>query len=119
MDVLCNLLIANYKALKMFYFHNFFKVFSYTDSHLTKNVIAPIFLSDDTNIISTLDNQDNALNTKASLFLLRYPFPTNIFRLRLRSEVFHQIDKQGDFSWNHTGYSIIPSVYLAYNKWGL
>lgn len=85
----------------------------------TKNAIAQIFQSDDTNIMETFGNLDNAQNMKAGLFLQWYPFSNNILRLRLYSEVFHQINKWVDTEWNHTGYSIIPSIYLAYNKWGL
>ncbi len=85
----------------------------------TKDAIAPIFQSDHTNIIETFGNLDDAQNMKASLFLQWYPFANNMLRLRLYSEVFHQINKWGASKWDHTGYSIIPSVYLAYRQWGL
>lgn len=85
----------------------------------TKDAIAPIFQSDHTNIIETFGNLDYAQNMKASLFLQWYPFANNVLRLRLYSEVFHQINKWGASKWDHTGYSIIPSVYLAYRQWGL
>lgn len=85
----------------------------------TKDAIAPIFQSDYTNIIETFGNLDYAQNMKASLFLQWYPFANNVLRLRLYSEVFHQINKWGASKWDHTGYSIIPSVYLAYRQWGL
>lgn len=85
----------------------------------TKDAIAPIFQSDHTNIIETFGNLDYAQNMKASLFLQWYPFANNMLRLRLYSEVFHQINKWGASKWDHTGYSIIPSVYLAYRQWGL
>lgn len=85
----------------------------------TKDAIAPIFQSDHTNIIETFGNLDYAQNMKASLFLQWYPFSNNMLRLRLYSEVFHQINKWGTSKWNHTGYSIIPSVYLACHQWGL
>lgn len=85
----------------------------------TKDAIAPIFQSDHTNIIETFGNLDYAQNMKASLFLQWYPFSNNMLRLRFYSEVFHQINKWGTSKWNHTGYSIIPSVYLAYHQWGL
>ena len=84
-----------------------------------KDAIAPIFQSDDINIIETFGNLDNAQNMKASLFLQWYPFSNNILRLRLYSEVFHQINKLGDSRWSHTGYSVIPSIYLACNRWGI
>lgn len=85
----------------------------------TKDAIASIFQSDHTNIIETFGNLDDAQNMKASLFLQWYPFANNMLRLRLYSEVFHQINKWGASKWDHTGYSIIPSVYLAYRQWGL
>ncbi|HIY49975.1 MAG TPA: outer membrane beta-barrel protein [Candidatus Barnesiella excrementavium] len=85
----------------------------------TKDAIAPIFQSDHTNIIETFGNLDYAQNMKASFFLQWYPFSNNMLRLRLYSEVFHQINKRGASKWNHTGYSIIPSVYLAWHQWGL
>lgn len=84
-----------------------------------KDAIAPVFQSDDTNIIETFGNLDNAQNMKASLFLQWYPFSNNILRLRLYSEVFHQINVFGNEKWNHTGYSFIPSINLAYKKWGV
>lgn len=84
-----------------------------------KDAIAPIFQSDHTNIIETFGNLDYAQNMKTSLFLQWYPFSNNMLRLRLYSEVFHQINKWGTSKWDHTGYSIIPSVYLAYHQWGL
>lgn len=66
----------------------------------TKDAIAPVFQSDDTNIIETFSNMNNAQHMKASLFLQCYPFSNNILRLRLYSEVFHQINKLGDSQWN-------------------
>ena len=48
-----------------------------------------------------------------------YPFSNNILRLRLYSEVFHQINVLGSEKWDHTGYSFIPSVNFAYKKWGV
>lgn len=85
----------------------------------TKDVIAPIFQSDDTNIIETFGNLDNTQNMKASLFLQWYPFSSNILRLRLYSEIFHQINNLKGERWNHTGYSIIPSINFAYKNWGV
>ena len=85
----------------------------------TKNSIAPIFESDNTNIIETFGNLDKYKNIKANLFLQWYLFPSNILRLRLYSEVFHQMNEWNNMRWEHTGYSIIPSIYLAYKKWGV
>ena len=116
-----NLAPSNNHDLSLSYFKGFkkFVINAEVGYSYTKDAIAPIFQSDDTNIIETFGNLDNAQNMKASLFLQWYPFSNNILRLRLYSEVFHQINRLGDSQWNHTGYSIIPSIYLAYNKWGL
>lgn len=116
-----NLTPSNNHNLSLSYFKGFKKFIINTEVgySYTKGIIAQAFQSDDTNIIETFGNLDNAQHMKASLFLQWYPFANNILRLRLYSEVFHQINKLGDSQWNHTGYSIIPSIYLAYNKWGL
>ena len=116
-----NLTPSNNHDLSLSYFKGFkkFIINAEVGYSYTKDAIAPIFQSDDTNIIETFGNLDNAQNMKASLFLQWYPFSNNILRLRLYSEVFHQINRLGDSKWNHTGYSIIPSIYLAYNKWSL
>lgn len=85
----------------------------------TKDAIAPIFQSDGTNIIETFGNLDNAQEMKASLFLTWYPFPNDILRLSLYSEVSHQINVMDGSKWDHTGYSTIPTLSLVYGKWGL
>lgn len=108
-----NLLLSYFKGVKKFVVNT---EIGYT---YTQNSIAPIFASDNTNIIETFGNLDNAQNIMANLFLQWYPFPNNILRLRLYSEVFHQINKLNNTQWEHTGYSIIPSIYLAYKKWGV
>lgn len=116
-----NLSPSNNHEFSLSYFKGFkkFVINAMMEYSYSKDAIAPVFQSDDTNIIETYSNLDNAQNMKASLFLQWYPFSDNILRLRLYSEVFHQKNKLGDSKWNHTGYSIIPSIYLAYNKWGL
>ena len=116
-----NLTPSNNHDLSLSYFKGFkkFVINAEVEYSYTKDAIAPIFQSDDNNIIETFGNLDNAQNMKTSLFLQWYPFSNNILRLRLYSEVFHQINKLGGSEWNHTGYSIIPSIYLAYNKWVL
>lgn len=116
-----NLKPSNNHELSLSYFKGFkkFVVNAELGYSYTKDAIAPVFESDETNIIETFGNLDNAQNMKASVFMQWYPFSNNILGLRLYSEVFHQINKLGNSEWNHTGYSIIPSVYLAYNKWGL
>lgn len=85
---------------------------------LSKNAIAPVFLSNKTDIIETFGNLDYAQNMKANLFLQWYPFANNILRLRLYTEVFHQRNNLKDAEWNYTGYRVVPSAYLAYKKWG-
>lgn len=116
-----NLSPSNNHEFSLSYFKGFkkFVINVMMEYSYSKDAIAPVFQSDDTNIIETYSNLDNAQNMKASLFLQWYPFSDNILRLRLYSEVFHQKNKLGNSEWNHTGYSIIPSIYLAYNKWGL
>ena len=116
-----NLKPSNNYALSLSYFKGFKKfvlnaevAYSYN-----KDAIVPVFQSDDTNIIETFGNLDNAQNMKASLFLQWYPFSNNILRLRLYSEVFHQINAFGNEKWNHIGHSFIPSINLAYKKWGV
>lgn len=39
--------------------------------------------------------------------------------MRLYAEIFHQRNKWGSSGWSHTGYSIIPSLFYVYKKWGL
>ncbi len=116
-----NLSPSNNHEFSLSYFKGFkkFVINAMMEYSYSKDAIAPVFQPDDTNIIETYSNLDNAQNMKASLFLQWYPFSDNILRLRLYSEVFHQKNKLGDSKWNNTGYSIIPSIYLAYNNWGL
>lgn len=112
---------SNCHNLTLSYFKGFkrFIVNAELGYSYTKDAIAPVFVSDDTNVIETFGNLDNARNMKASLFLQWYPFSGNILRLRLYSEVFHQVNVLDGSQWSHTGYSIIPSLSLAYRKWGL
>lgn len=116
-----NLTPSNNHNLSLSYFKGFkkFVIDAEAGYSYTKDAIAQVFQSDDTNIIETFGNLDNAQHMQASLFLQWYPFTNDMLRLRLYSEVFHQINKLDGSQWSHTGYSIIPSIYLAYNKWGL
>lgn len=116
-----NLKPSNNHDLSLSYFKGFkkFVINAEIGYSYTKDAIAPVFQSDNTNIIETFGNLDNAQNVKASLFLQWYPFSNNILRLRLYSEVFHQANVLGSEKWNHTGYSFIPSVNFAYKKWGV
>lgn len=115
-----NLKPSNNHDLSLSYFKGFKKFVLNAEVAYSYNndAIAPIFLCDNTNIIETFGNLDNAQNIKASLFLQWYPFSNNILRLRLYSEVFHQINVLESQKWNHTGYSLIPSVNFIYKKWG-
>nr|WP_306443829.1 outer membrane beta-barrel protein [Odoribacter splanchnicus] len=116
-----NLKPSNNHDLSLSYFKGFkkFVISAEVAYSYNKDAIAPVFQSDDTNIIETFGNLDNAQNMKASLFLQWYPFSNNILRLRLYSEVFHPINALENEKWNYTGYSFIPSVNLAYKKWGV
>ena len=116
-----NLKPSNNHDLSLSYFKGFkkFVISAEVAYSYNKDAIAPVFQSDDTNIIETFGNLDNAQNMKANLFLQWYPFSNNILRLRLYSEVFHQINAFGNEKWNHIGHSFIPSINLAYKKWGV
>lgn len=116
-----NLKPCNSHNLSLSYFKGFkkFVINAGLDYIYTRDAIAPIFQSNGTNIIETFGNISNVQNMKASLFLQWYPFKRDILRLRLFSEIFHQINSSSDSKWDYTGYSIIPSVYFAYKKWSI
>ncbi len=77
-----NLSLSYYKGFKKFVIN------AEIGYEYTKDAIAPVFLSDDIDIIETYGNIDYTQNMKASLFLQWYPFSSNILRLRLYSEIF-------------------------------
>lgn len=83
------------------------------------DAIVPVFIRSDNNIIETFGNIDYVQNMTASLFFQWYPFDNNLLRLRLFADVYHQINKYGERQWEHTGFSIIPSIMMSYKKWGL
>lgn len=83
------------------------------------DAIVPIFIRSDNNITETFENIDYVQNMTASIFLQWYPFENNLLRLRLFADVYHQINKYGEIQWEHTGYSIIPSIMMSYKKCGL
>jgi hypothetical protein len=116
-----NLKPGNHHELSLSYYKGFkkFVINGEVGYTYTKNAISPVFQSDGTDIVETFGNLDNARQMKADLFLQWYPLASNVLRLRLYSEVFHQINTLGTLRWNHTGYSIIPSLYWAYQKWGV
>lgn len=84
-----------------------------------QDAIVPVFIRSDKDIAETFGNIDYVQNMTASLFLQWYPFDNNLLRLRLFADVYHQINKYGEMQWEHTGYSIIPSIMMSYKKWGL
>ncbi len=84
-----------------------------------QDAIVPVFIRSDKDIAETFGNIDYVQNMTASLFLQWYPFDNNLLRLRLFADVYHQINKYGEMLWEHTGFSIIPSIMMSYKKWGL
>ena len=82
-----------------------------------KSQIAPVFSVADGVIKETIDNLKWMQYYKASLFMQWMPFSNNLLRLRLYSEVMHTRNSYMGHGWNHTGYTIAPSVYLNYKKW--
>lgn len=82
-----------------------------------KSQIAPVFSVTDRVIKETIDNLKWMQYYKASLFMQWMPFSNNLLRLRLYSEVMHTRNSYMGREWNHTGYTIAPSVYLNYKKW--
>lgn len=82
-----------------------------------KSQIAPVFSATDGVIKETIGNLKWMQYYKASLFMQWMPFANNLLRLRLYSEVMHTRNCYKGHEWNHTGYTIAPSVYLNYKKW--
>lgn len=82
-----------------------------------KSQIAPVFSVTDGVIKETIDNLKWMQYYKASLFMQWMPLSNNLLRLRLYSEIMHTRNSYMGQKWNHTGYTIAPSVYLNYKKW--
>ena len=82
-----------------------------------KSQIAPIFSVTDQVIKETIGNLKWMQYYKASLFMQWMPFANNLLRLRLYSEVMYTRNSYMGQEWNHTGYTIAPSIYLNYKKW--
>lgn len=82
-----------------------------------KSQIAPLFSVTDGIIKETIGNLKWMQYYKASLFMQWMPFANNLLRLRLYSEVMHTWNSYMGQEWNHTGYTIAPSIYLNYKKW--
>ncbi|WP_380077507.1 outer membrane beta-barrel protein [Falsiporphyromonas endometrii] len=79
--------------------------------------IAPVFKTNNTDIIETFDNIDYSNMAKASLFLQWYPLNGNLLRLRIYSEVYHQQNKLDNEKWSYTDYMVAPSIKINYKKW--
>lgn len=111
---------SNSHNISLSYFKGFkkFIVNAEVAYNYSKDAIAPVFTTDENDIIETFGNIDYAQNLKTSLFLQWYPFENNLLRLRLYSEVFHQTNKFDGSKWDRTGFTIVPSIYLSYKKWG-
>lgn len=82
-----------------------------------KSQIAPLFSVTDGIIKETIGNLKWMQYYKASLFMQWMPFANNLLRLRLYSEVMYTLNSYMGLEWNHTGYTIAPSIYLNYKKW--
>ena len=82
-----------------------------------KSQIAPVFSVTDGVIKETIGNLKWMQYYKASLFMQWMPLSNNLLRLRLYSEIMHTRNSYMGQKWNHTGYTIAPSVYLNYKKW--
>ena len=114
-----NLRPQNSHAISLSYFKGFRKfiinpVVSYTYG---KSQIAPVFSTKDGVINETIDNLKWMQYYKASLFMQWMPLSNNLLRLRLYSEIMYTRNSYMGQKWNHTGYTIAPSVYLNYKKW--
>ncbi len=103
--------LSYYKGLKKFIIN---PEVSYT---YEKNHIAPVFNVSDGTIKETIGNLKWMKHYKASLFMQWMPLYNNLLRLRLYSEVMHTQNNYMGKEWDHTGYTIAPSVYLNYKKW--
>ena len=108
-----NVSLSYYKGFKKFVINPEIR-YSYAN-----DAIVPVFIRSDNNITETFGNIDYVQNMTASIFLQWYPFENNLLRLRLFADVYHQINKYDEIQWEHTGYSIIPSIMMSYKKWGL
>lgn len=82
-----------------------------------KSQIAPLFSVTDGIIKETIGNLKWMQYYKARLFMQWMPFANNLLRLRLYSEVMYTRNSYMGQEWNHTGYTIAPSIYMNYKKW--
>lgn len=114
-----NLRPQNSHAISLSYFKGFRKFIINPEVSYTygKSQIAPVFSANGGVINETIGNLKWMQNYKASLFMQWMPFANNLLRLRLYSEVMHTLNSYMGHEWDHTGYTIAPSVYLNYKKW--
>lgn len=116
-----NLKPSNDHNVSLSYFKGFKKLVINTEVvyNYAKNAIAPVFIRSGNEIAETFDNIDYAQDLKANLFVQWYPFASNLLRLRMFSEVYHQSNGYDGDKWTHIGFSIVPSIMMTYNKWAL
>ena len=114
-----NLRPQNSHAISLSYFKGFRKFIINPEVSYTygKSQIAPVFSANGGVINETIGNLKWMQNYKASLFMQWMPFANNLLRLRLYSEVMHTLNSYMGHEWDHTDYTIAPSVYLNYKKW--
>ena len=114
-----NLKPQNTHAISLSYFKGFRKFIINPEVSYTygKSQIAPVFSTQDGVINETIGNLKWMQYYKASLFMQWIPFANNLLRLRLYSEVMHTRNSYMEQEWNHTGYTIAPSIYMNYKKW--
>lgn len=114
-----NLKPQNTKVISLSYFKGFRKFIINPEVLYTygTNQLAPVFSVIDGVVNETIGNLKWVRYHKASLFLQWLPLANNLLRLRLYSEVMHTQNRYKGKEWNHTGYTVAPSVYLKYKKW--
>lgn len=116
-----NLKPSNDHNVSLSYFKGFKKLVINTEVvyDYAKNAIAPVFIRSGNEIAETFDNIDYAQDLKANLFVQWYPFDSNLLRLRMFSEVYHQSNGYAGDKWTHIGFAIVPSIMMSYNQWAL
>lgn len=111
----------NQHDIQMGYFYNkkSFLAGSFVSFSYAKNPILPFFRKDGDYIFETFDNLNNAKKYTWGINFQWFPFPTNIIRLSMYSELFHSSNSFLDVNWIYNGYRVMPAVVLNYNKWNL
>ena len=116
-----NLKPSNSHHISLSYFKGFkkFVINAEASYNYAIGAILPIFLCLGDDITETFGNIDYAQEMKANLFLQWYPFGSNLLRLRMFAELYHQTNKYGADEWAHTGITVIPSIMMSHKKWSL